>query len=357
MLLKKGPIFFPIISPKVVAFDAFFTKDKGILDYLLVDEFKKTKNLVLVTKLGGLDSLNTYDTIIDASHKKFLNNATSGFANMVINNKISYKAGSVTRNFLTQAVNRETNDTIYPWAVEVVRKYNPEVLNKLFKRNNREEIIDYVGNVHVMNMLLPDNYRKDIKWDKPHFQVIEYQILLDMINQSEDQVSLDSSIFKDKIVLFGYLGKRIDVEESGEDLFYTPLNEKYVGKTPQDMYGLVIHANIIANILRGDYIDESNRTFMHVIGFLITYLVFAFYRPIYDDHKIWYDGLTKFLGIALSLIILGVIGMIFDWLNYKIVFGAIWFGCILLAGDWLEIYYGLIKNLFNKIIKTKIQQS
>ena len=149
--------------------------------------------------------------------------------------------------------------------------------------------------------------------------------------------------------MFGYLGKTIDVEETGEDLFYTPLNERYVGKTPQDMYGVVVHANIIAHLLRETYIDKTNETFMNIIGLLITYLVFAFYRPIYDDHKVWYDGLTKFLGIALSLIIIGFIGTVFDWFNYEIVFGAIWFGCILLAGDWLEIYYGLVKNLFSKV--------
>ena len=89
-------------------------------------------------------------------------------------------------------------------------------------------------------------------------------------------------------------------------------------------------------------------------------MVFVFYRPIYDDHKVWYDGISKALGIGISLIIFFIIGIVFDWFNYRITLGAIWFGGILLAGDWLEIYYGLIKNILHKFrthLLKKITQS
>jgi hypothetical protein len=69
------------------------------------------------------------------------------------------------------------------------------------------------------------------------------------------------------------------------------------------------------------------------------------FRPIYEDFQVWYDGLTKFLSIVISLLLLGIIGIVFEYYNYKLTIPAVWFGCILLAGDWLEIYYGLIKNL------------
>ena len=115
------------------------------------------------------------------------------------------------------------------------------------------------------------------------------------------------------------------------------------------MFGMVIHANIISAMLRGSYINKASDTAMDIIGFITLYLVFAFFRPIYDDHKVWYDGLTKFLGISISLIILFLIGIIFEEFNYQVTFGAIWFGAILIAGDWLEIYYGLIKNIVEKI--------
>ena len=343
-------------NPKVVAFDATFDDDRGMIDNLLVEEFNKTKNLVLVSTLIGMsgdedelayEDRNRFDTVI-TSHKKFMTNATPAFANMITTEGESKNGLTVTRDFLAMAINRHSNDTLYPWAVEVVKKYKPEALQKLTKRNNYSETINYIGNIWVQNFLLPDNYNKSKTWDKGHFQAIEYRTIQEAINP-KNEISFDSSIFKNKIVLFGYLGNRIDIDESGEDLFYTPLNKKYVGKTPKDMYGMVVHANIIATILRGKYINTTNNTFMHIIGFLVTYLVFAAYRPIYDDHKIWYDGVTKFMGIFFSLALLFIIGIIFDILDYKIMFSAIWFACILLAGDWLEIYYGLLKNFFEKI--------
>jgi len=94
---------------------------------------------------------------------------------------------------------------------------------------------------------------------------------------------------------------------------------------------------------------------MHIIGFILTYLVFAFYLPIYSDHKIWYDGVTKIFGIFISLAVLFVIGIIFEVFNTKTSLHAVWFGMILFAGDWFEMYFGFIKNTFSKI-KTQLKK-
>ena len=77
------------------------------------------------------------------------------------------------------------------------------------------------------------------------------------------------------------------------------------------------------------------------------------FRPIYDDYKIWYDGVTKTIGLVLAATILYVIGLTFEKFDYELRFGATYFACILLAGDFLEIYYGLIRNIGRKI-KNKV---
>ncbi len=71
--------------------------------------------------------------------------------------------------------------------------------------------------------------------------------------------------FRDKIVLIGYVGDRIDID-TGEDKFFTPLNSKYIGKANRDMYGIVVHANIISTILNGHYIRVMPDWLMHLIG-------------------------------------------------------------------------------------------
>lgn len=352
-------------EPKVVAIDLFFNepREPAFLDMMLEDAFANTKNLIFVSRLDDLNRMDagqneytrTYNTCGSEynSIHKFKQYGSSGFANMVTDAQSSHM--NICRNFMSRVIHRETKDTLYSWPVEIVRKYKPEALQPLFERNNREEVIDYVGNIWVATPLLSYQVNKTKEWEKPHFKALNHTTIMDLIDTNKT-ITLDSAIFKDKIVMLGYLGRKVDVEESGEDLFYTPLNEKYVGKAHKDMYGIVVHANIISTILRASYIDETNPIIMHVVGFITLYLVFAFYRPIYQDHKIWYDGITKVIGIVLTILILFIIGIVFVNFNYKITFGAIWFGAILLAGDWLEIYYGIIRNIGSKI-KSKIKHN
>ena len=62
------------------------------------------------------------------------------------------------------------------------------------------------------------------------------------------------------------------------------------------------------------------------------------------------------LSFAYTLFILFLIGIIFDYTNFEFKFGPIYFACILLAGDFLEIYYGLLKNLVRKYILKNLEK-
>ena len=64
----------------------------------------------------------------------------------------------------------------------------------------------------------------------------------------------DLSFIKDKIVLLGFMGINLN-DKTFEDIFFTPLNERYAGKSFPDMYGVVIQANIISMILNKKYIN------------------------------------------------------------------------------------------------------
>ncbi len=346
-------------NPRVVALDIFFNDDQAdFLDSTLAFSFAKTKNLVFVSRLDSLNEPSYYDNPkyrdenIYASEfktlEKFSKYGHSGFANMMTDSKSEHM--KICREFLHTAISKDLKDTVHSWPVEIVKRYRPEAIEELYKRERRSEIIDFVGNISFQKELLPYSPNPVATFEKPHFYTIDYSQIFNSIQNPNSNIKIDyKSHFENKIVLLGFLGSKIDIEESGEDMFYTPLNEKYVGKAHKDMFGLVIHANIISALLRYSYIDKASDDWMTFIGFITLYLVFASYRPIYDDHKVWYDGLSKFLGIFISMAILFIIGIIFEEFNYQVTFGAIWFGCILLAGDWLEIYYGLIKNIFEKL--------
>ena len=75
---------------------------------------------------------------------------------------------------------------------------------------------------------------------------------------------------KDKIILLGFLGD-YPLNRIFEDIFYTPLNDNYAGKTYPDMYGVVIHANIISMILHKDYINTLPAWFEILLAMVICY--------------------------------------------------------------------------------------
>ncbi len=61
-----------------------------------------------------------------------------------------------------------------------------------------------------------------------------------------------------------------------DDLHFTPLNEIVSGKSFPDMYGVVIHANILSMILSGKYPRLASAGIAYLFAFLIT-LLFNFY--------------------------------------------------------------------------------
>lgn len=355
-------------EPATVGIDIFFEgsyrhkmKLDSIYDNMLAMSLKNTPNLVLVS--GGKEGIekinNKMQTVYydieknqypeyKTSDSLFTQHATSALANLVTDLKSDNKEDEfkVCRKLLTHAKIKSLNDTIIEcFALALVEKYNPakaEIFRKRIakKQNGKdkaEEIINYTGNIHV-----PFQER-----EKPRYRVFDIMDIFKNNFKKED--------FKGKIVLFGFLGGDINMK-TGEDKFFTPLNERYIGKTYEDMYGVVIHANAITMILDELYIDATPSWIGHVIGLLLTYFCIGVFRSIYFEFKHWYDGLTKIIGLMISVSLLGIIGLVFAQFNYKIIFPAVYFAAIVLAGDVLEIYYGVIKNIFYKIRKKEIKE-
>ena len=64
-------------------------------------------------------------------------------------------------------------------------------------------------------------------------------------------------------------------------------------------------------IMEEIYIDESPIWLGHVVGLLLTYFCMGVFRSVYFEFKHWYDGITKLLGIFISIFLLFIIGLIF----------------------------------------------
>ncbi len=342
---------YPLLSGTLI--DTTVVND-SLISGTLIDTIRSKKNVYYNIETNQYPEYHVSDDL-------FTQNATCALANLVTDLKSEIVSGEefkVCRKLLTHAKIKSMNDTIIEcFALALVDKYDHNKANIFRKRIEKkpkgqekaEETINYTGNIFVPFQQRP----------KPRYQVFD---ISDVFNPSFTRTDSTGKLIgpgKDlegKIVLLGFLGGDINIK-TGEDKFFTPLNERYIGKTNEDMYGVVIHANVITMIMEELYIDSTPTWLGHVFGIILTYLCMGIFRAVYFEFKHWYDGLTKVLGVIIAGALLFVIGFVFDKYDLKITLPAIYFAAIVLAGDLLEIYYGLLKNLVYKIRKKEIKEN
>lgn len=271
-------------KPKVIGLDALFLQQKDPeIDKRLQKAITSFKNLILVNKVEDFNQDSNKYFSLTSSIEQFRTKATEGFANF------PEKSGTfrTIREFRPTVAFEDTN--INAFALEIVKKAAPSMLEKLMERGNETEDINYRG-----------NYQKFYFIDADELQ----------LNDN------DFSFVEDKIVLLGFMGETID-DQSLEDRFFTPLNPKYSGRSLPDMYGVVIHANIISMILNEDYIDKMSFPLAFVIAFIVGYLNCFFIISIRKRWKDLLGTLTKISIFLQSIAYLYLSIVIFHYFNYK----------------------------------------
>ena len=83
-------------------------------------------------------------------------------------------------------------------------------------------------------------------------------------------------VLKDAIVIFGYLGTPSGNKYDIEDKHFTPLNKKYAGRSSPDMFGVVIHANIIKMLIDDTIITKIPRFFINSIALICCFITIFF---------------------------------------------------------------------------------
>ncbi len=311
-------------QPKVIGIDAFFRKLKPNSpqgDSLLAQALSETKNMVLVSKFHYNDTLNLYDSL-ETSHPLFMKHVMTGAANLLTEGKEKFRTARQFAPFDTITHGRLKGYVEPFFAVKLAEIYRPGSSKRLVERNKELETIVYRGNIYG---------------DKLKFTVIEGQDILDEY--------FDPQTLKGKIILMGYMGRELPLEENiwDEDKFFTPLNEKYVGKAVPDMFGVVVHANIISMVLYDHYVNESPPWVEGFLGLLFCFCSVVAFRFALDWAPQLFDPITKLAQLILIIVLVFAEGQIYRRTFFKIDFG-IALAAIALAPDLLEIYLHLIKR-------------
>ena len=300
-------------KPKVIGIDAFFRKPKDSTgDSLLSLSLSKVKNLVMVSQLDSVnDTIDRFDTL-EKSNAMFTKYAKTGFANFITGDNDGFRS---TRTFSPKENVADSTEVCF--TAKIAQIVDLDAYKRLMKRNNKNEVINWCG-----------GYKRFYSLD---------------VN---DVFSPDANLkfLKDKIVLMGYMGEPLG-KEALEDAFFTPMNVRYAGRTFPDMYGVVVHANVLSQILKGDYIFKFPKWLNYLIAFFIAYLnvtLFLFITKKIDDY---FDLLTRAIQIAEAVLFLLIVLYLLSYYNIKI---DLSFSILVavLSGDLVDVYNDTLKTLY-----------
>ncbi len=350
-------------KPRVIAIDSFFNCEGGLYDTLncpqlldtlanlfLANAIQEAGNVVLVSKLLQTDSLghsgdiDLYDSI-EYSDPHFSNFSTNAFANLPTGDKEGKGAATyqedvkICRSFFPK-INVSGKDEL-AFSVATAMKFDSVKTTGFLKRSKHEELINYRGNFEIQEVKV--NIDKDEISSSGFTGMFTALDIGDVLTEN-----FDSTLLKDKIVLMGFLGDYFG-DPSWGDKFFTPLNKKVAGRANPDMFGLVIHANIITMILNEDYVDELKDWQEYAIAFISCFLIVALFVEI--DHKLptWFDGLSVIIQLVLILLTSGLV--IYGFASWSLKLDL---AITLAATAFVGPCYDIFKSVENSLKKKRL---
>jgi CHASE2 domain-containing sensor protein len=136
------------------------------------------------------------------------------------------------------------------------------------------------------------------------------------------------------------------------DKYFTPLNKKVAGRANPDMFGVVVHANIVAMILNGDFIDELTQWQKYLIAFFVCFTTVALFMYIDKKIPIWFDALSVLIQISQILALSFLMVEVFEYFSYKLDL-SITIGVSALVGPSYDIFKSAQNEIESWLTKRK----
>jgi CHASE2 domain-containing sensor protein len=344
-------------KPKVIGIDSFFNCEGGLYDSLncpqlsdtlgnlmLASAIEDAGNVVLVSRLLQTDSLynvqsndstfreealDLYDSI-EYSDPIFSDHATNAYANLPTG--ASYQEDvKICKSIIPQKV--VNGERKLAFSVMMAMKYDSVKTNKFLARGNDEEVINFIGNIAMSHVKIAA-HRKAMK------DVSKYNALCVALDWSQFvQGQYEPSMFTNNVVILGYLGDYFG-HPAWEDKFFTPLNTKVAGRANPDMFGPVIHANVVAMILNENYINEIPLWMQISIAIVACFFNVLLFSWIDRKFPLLYDGLGVFIQIFEILLVSVVVVYVFHLFSIKMDL-TLTMAALALVGPCFDVYKGI----------------
>lgn len=314
------------LKPKVIGVDSFFDCEGGLYDTLncpqlldtlgnlmLSNAIREAGNVVLVTKLIQTRALaskgdsDVYDSI-EYSDLMFKKYAINSYANLPTDADYQDDVKVCRSIFPKIPVNGKDE---LAFSVQLAMMYDSAKTRKFLERDKYEEIINFRGNVEVRDNRSSSLTKIDNSTTR--YPVMFYAIDWDKFLEGEYL----EDIFDGSIVMMGSMGNYFG-DPSWEDKFFTPLNKKVAGRANPDMFGLVVHANVVAMILNEDYIDELEDWHKYVFAILTCFVTVILFILIDHHLPLWFDTLSVLIQVMLLLSVSGAVVYSFGHFSFKL---------------------------------------
>ncbi len=299
-------------EPAAIGLDIFFeTTDSSKVDRALQTALQTAPNVVLACQLQpaiegqpGFSGWMGVDSF-------FAKAASVGYVNFPSNNTKTIR--------MFRSRESAGGQTIPAFATALAEYYDPERVQLLDERNRILEQIYYIG-------------------ERTDFIRTEMNVLLN----AQSVESLRQAV-AGKIVLVGYVPEESEAEVSIADRHYTPLNPNYTGKAIPDMFGLVVHANVISMIINGHYVKTPPAWLRFLLTLLFSYFNVVLIHWIYRRFHESFHGITRALqGIEFVFLFFLIALLFYYWrIDFEFPFGIF---ALLLAYDVIMIYENFLRQ-------------
>lgn len=319
-------------EPKVIGIDVVFNNATDTIgSAILSHTIDKLKNVVMATKLVYSDSIHAYASL-EFSDERF-RTKYEGFDNLSLH--AQYRAGSKTLRGFTPSVIVE-GSKYNAFSVQIAMLFDSVKTKRFLARSKEQEIINYTGNI------------VDLTSDK------EYALSLYQIHMSELLEGLFlPSMIKNKIVILGFTGNDWG-DPAYEQKYYTSLNKMVFGKGLPDMFGVVVHANVVSMIIKENYVDKILPTTAIVISFIIVFLNALFFSWLHSKNTVWHEVFTLLVPVAQVMLIAVLRYFLFTHNKYVL---DLSYAAVLLVGVSFSasMYWGPMRSIFtrfrNRVVK------
>jgi CHASE2 domain-containing sensor protein len=120
-------------------------------------------------------------------------------------------------------------------------------------------------------------------------------------------------IVTDKIVLLGYLGTPTGNSFDVEDKHFTPLNIITAGKSIPDMYGMVVHANILAMLISDRFMYKVSNGWLLFLTFVLSFLASVYFIWLDRRLKLSYRTVRKAILFVFTIFMVWITLLLFKW--------------------------------------------